>query len=394
MDETLGYPPELLTLLGINPEKLRRQQQTGGLLSAGLQALAASGPSRMPTSAGQIIGQAGMAGLQGYQQAGESAIDRALKGMQVQQFANRQRQEQAGRQALQGLYERMSGTTPQGALAAPGGQVGPTVERAATIGQRQLVSAQDILAMAANPDISDETRKSLLTAAQLMTPKDETPASFKEFRLASVNPEYRTYLETQAKNKGVSVSVKTGEGLAGQVGPMLKESKIAASGALQQIDAADRIIGAIDTNKIIAGPFADKRVKALQFASVLGITGKDQEETIANTRQAIRGLAEMTLQGRKQMRGEGQITENEGKLAEKAQSGAIEDLTPAEIRIIANASRRASQFMLSQHSKMVDQLKGNPETAGLVPFYEVNAPLAPSVAPRVKRFNPRTGALE
>lgn len=395
MDELFNAPSaNVLSTLGIDPEKLRRQQQMQGLLGAGLQLLAGSGYSPVRRTTGELLGQAGAAGLQAFQQAGESTIDQALRSMQIQQMAQRQKQQEAGRQAMKSLYERMSGLSPEGALAAEGGQVGPTVARAETIGQRQPVSAQDILAMATNPDISDEVRKNLINAAQLMTPKDETPASFKEFKLASVNPEYRSYLESSARNKGVNLTLKTGEGIASQVGPMLKESKIAAGGAVQQIDAADRIISAIDSGKIIAGPFADKRVKALQIASVLGITGKDQEETIANTRQAIRGLAEMTLQGRKQMRGEGQITENEGKLAEKAQSGALEDLTPQEIRIIANASRRASQFVVGQHSRMIDQLRQNPETQSLVPFYEVNAPVAMPSAQKVKRFNPRTGALE
>jgi hypothetical protein len=104
MDETLGYPPGLLTMLGLDPERLRRQQVTGGLLSAGLQALAASGPSRMPTSAGQIIGQAGMAGLQGYQQAGESAIERAIKGLQVSDVIRKQQEAQKVRNLAGQLY--------------------------------------------------------------------------------------------------------------------------------------------------------------------------------------------------------------------------------------------------------------------------------------------------
>jgi len=83
------YPPGLLSTLGINPEDLRRQQQQAGLLSAGLQLLAGSGYSPVRRTTGELLGQAGMAGVQGMQQAGETAIDRALKGMQVQEFARR-----------------------------------------------------------------------------------------------------------------------------------------------------------------------------------------------------------------------------------------------------------------------------------------------------------------
>ena len=162
---------ELYGLLGLDPEKIRQQQQTQGLLSAGLQLLAGSGYSPVRRTTGELLGQAGAAGLGAYQQAGESAIDRALKGMQVKQMMDRQKQQEAGRAALKSFYERIGGVSPQGALAAEGGQVGPTVARAETIGKRQPMAQQDILAMAANPDISDEARKTILQMAELTTPK-------------------------------------------------------------------------------------------------------------------------------------------------------------------------------------------------------------------------------
>ena len=120
----------------------------------------------------------------------------------------------------------------------------------------------------------------------------------------------------------------------------------------------------------MAGPMADWRLKGAQLGQVLGVTGKDEAEKIANTRQAIRGLAEMTLQGRKQMSGQGAITESEGALAEKANSGRIEDLTAAEIKQLAKASARAAKFVYGQHSEMVKNLSENPNTAGLAKFYK------------------------
>lgn len=139
MDDFLNqqYPAGLLTTLGINPEDLRRQQQQAGLLSAGLQLLAGSGYSPIRRTAGELLGQAGMAGVQGMQQAGESAIDRALRGMQVQEFAKRQQERDRLAQATQRFRERMSGlaggtVTPSMAIA--GG--GPTQAAAETIGQQ------------------------------------------------------------------------------------------------------------------------------------------------------------------------------------------------------------------------------------------------------------------
>lgn len=57
--------------------------QTQGLLQAAFAGLAASGPSRMPVSTGQVLGQAGSAGLAGYDQAQKLRSALALQDMQT-----------------------------------------------------------------------------------------------------------------------------------------------------------------------------------------------------------------------------------------------------------------------------------------------------------------------
>ncbi len=126
----------------------------------------------------------------------------------------------------------------------------------------------------------------------------------------------------------------------------------------------------------------------------LGVTGKDTAETIANTRQAIRGFAELTLQGRKSMRGEGAITESEGKLAERAFSGDIDSLTAQEIKQIANASKRVAEYSITEYNRKLDTLGKNPEMKDIVEFYKVT-PIAPMARPgAIKKFNPATGKVE
>ena len=114
MNGLLDQNLALLSALNINPEDLRRQQQQAGLLSAGLQLLAGSGYSPVRQTTGQLLGQAGLAGVQGMQQAGDTAIDRALKGLQVQQFVNQQKREQAFRESIGKAY-RMA-PTAQGVM--------------------------------------------------------------------------------------------------------------------------------------------------------------------------------------------------------------------------------------------------------------------------------------
>lgn len=382
-----GLPAGLLS-----PEQeaaAQQRAQNAGLLNLAFGLLQASRgvPGQGRPGLGQIIGQAGPVGVQAYQQSFDDTLKRTLQSMQIADAQRKRQEEEAGRAAMKSLSERLMGTTPQAALAAPAGQVGPTPERAAMIGQREPLTSDELIRMAFAPGLNVEQQKSILTAAQLVTPKEPKalPASIQEYQYAVGQGYKGTYQDfakeqKQAGAPSTKIEVKTGESIGAQVGPMLKDSQIAASGAALQIDAADRIIDAVNTGKVLSGPGTTPVLRAAQFGNVLGITGKDTNETIANTRRAIRGLAELTLQGRKSMRGEGAITESEGKLAEKAFSGDIADLTNDEIKILANASKRAAQFTVGQHQKRLDVLRQNPDTAQLVPFYEVNImPTAPSV---------------
>ena len=187
------------------------------------------------------------------------------------------------------------------------------------------------------------------------------------------NQAYQDYAKSTAKAGAANISnkteVKMGESIAGQIGPILKDSAIGAQGAVQQVDSAQRIIKAIDTNKVYAGPMASTRLKIAQVGDVLGVNGKDSEEKIANTRNVIRGLSELTLQGRKSMRGEGAITESEGKLAEQAMSGNI-DMTASEIKQLAKASERVARFNHAEHQRKLNLARNNPSTSNMAGYYD------------------------
>lgn len=184
-----------------------------------------------------------------------------------------------------------------------------------------------------------------------------------------------------ATNVNVKTDVKMGESLGAQVGPMMKDSTSTAEGAVKQVDAAQRIVKAIDGDKAFSGPMSGTRLKVAQVGQMLGVGGKDEAEKIANTRSTMRGLAELTLQGRQQMKGQGAITESEGALAERAMSGNIEDLTAAEIKQLAKASERAARFNYGEHQRKLKVMQGNPALQGIAPFYEGPAMPAEAAAP-------------
>ena len=204
---------------------------------------------------------------------------------------------------------------------------------------------------------------------------EKLPTEYKEYLKAKEGGFQGSFFDYQQalKRAGApSVSVNTAKDISAQVGDIAKESRVQAAGAVQTADAANRIIQAVDSKNLISGPGANVRLQAAQIADAIGAGGNTTADKIANSRQAIQGLAQLTLQGRKQMRGEGAITESEGKLAERAMSGDL-NFTAAEIRQLAEAAKRSAKFTYNQHQNIINTMQNNPEAKGLVPYFQVPA---------------------
>ncbi len=112
-------------LLNADQRRLMNQQAN---LSAAAALLSASGPSRQRVGLGQALGAAMQAGQQGYQQARAGSLQELLLGEKLREG---QTARQVQQQVASALTTAPSVLTPeQQALAAPGGQVGPTMQRA------------------------------------------------------------------------------------------------------------------------------------------------------------------------------------------------------------------------------------------------------------------------
>lgn len=387
-----GQQPDYSQLL--SPAETQRMQSganQAALLNAAIKLLGASGQTREPISTGQILGGALGAGLEGYNQSFDRNLKQIVTGMQLGEIKRKQDAQQRLQAAIQGATKEI----PQyGVVPTETGEM-PTADT--------LTALTMPLAPKKTVDFAKLQESLMLEAAaqdplkflELTAKSEKAPSTVQEYEYAVRNGFKGSFTDYMArKTPSTNITVDTGKGIAAQVGPMLKDAQIQAQGANIQIDAADRVIGAVDTGKIIAGPLATPQLRLAQIGQTLGVTGKDTAETIANTRQAIRGFAELTLQGRKSMRGEGAITESEGKLAERAFSGDIDSLTPQEIKQIANASKRVAEYSISEYNRKLDTLGKNAEMKDIVEFYKVT-PIAPMARPSsIKKFNPATGKVE
>lgn len=194
-----------------------------------------------------------------------------------------------------------------------------------------------------------------------------------------------------AANTSIKIDTKLGGDLATQIASIAKAGFDAATTAQQGAQNADRVIRAVDTNNVLAGPGATFRLKGLQIGQAFGIGGADAAQTIANTRTAIQGMAQSTLSARAALKGQGQISDFESKLLERASSGNIDDMTASEIRQVAVANKRLAAQLVTQQKQFVDKIRKmpSPEISGLSEFFDVNPLDSP-----VRVYNPSTGKLE
>jgi hypothetical protein len=164
-----------------------------------------------------------------------------------------------------------------------------------------------------------------------------------------------------------------GKGNIGEISPMLKESKAGAISAIEQADAANKILNALATGNAITGPAANQRLAINQVGTMLGVTGNDNEKAV-KSREIIQGLAQLTLVGRRGMKGQGAMDKMEGELANQVISGKI-DFTPAELAMLANGAKKSAKNQYKQHENMMESLRQDePRSAR---YFEV--PVNPSI---------------
>lgn len=366
--------------------------KTQGMLALGLGLLGSRG------SLAQSLAQGGQQGLLGYQQARQIAQQRKTQDVQQQMIAlqlQQAQQAQAQQAAIQAAQQRRMQTPEQAAMGQmPGGQAGPTMAAAAAaptakpgfdlegfqgdlmgIDYKQGLALRQMLAKDEAPLVLAEGARAFRGGKEIAAnPKGaDLPTSVREFEYGQRNPEFNPWQvglkRAGATNVGMPrIEVKMGDSVAGQIGPMAKDSRTQAQGAVGMFDSAERIQKALDSGKVSAGPLTTQINTVKQLVQKVG-GGSD--EGIRQTRQVIKSLAQMSVEARKELAGQGAVTENEAAAVAKAESGDINDLTTGELQDLVTLTKRAAHLRAKSHQGLIDSMGANEGTRGTVPFYQV-----------------------
>lgn len=381
--------------------------KTQGLLGMALSMLANSGPSPVRQTFGSIVGRAGMEGMAAgnrarvLQQRDEELRRRnALVDAQLRKMQASEAEEAAARQAVVEEARRLS--TPQ---YPPGTSVvqldpakqpqnvtptlpkfdpleaisrGVPLSAVATMRGLQPKPGEGFT-LGRGEARYDESGRLIATA-----PKSDERSQ--EEKLGALiygegTPQYMDYLRRLAEKKAshapgtnVNLSVNTEKTLlsnvSGEIGKDIASTRAAAVDAAEAIEHANRVRKALDTNKAITGPMAEARLSVAQLANTLGLTGP---EAVTQTRIVIQGMAKMALGARSQLKGQGQVSDYEGKLLQRAEAGDI-SMTASEIRTIANVADRQARKLIELNRRNAKSFADNPNAAILMPYFDVTEP--------------------
>ena len=383
-------------LLSPEQEAIAQQRaQNAGLLNLAFGLLQASRgtPGQGRPGLGQIIGQAGPVGVQAYQQSFDDTLKRTLQSMQIADAQRKRQEEESGRAAMRSLSERLMGTTPQAALAAPGGQVGPTPERAAMIGERQPITSDELIRMAFAPGLGVEQQKTILAAAELTKPKPtELPSSYREYVLATqdpVNPYKGSYVQYQqdlrkagATNVSVSTEKSYGGALAGKVAEQDAAKFDAANAAPNVIQTIQSTRNLLDSGNVITGIGAQQRLDLARFGQLLGVGGKDANERIANTQQLFSNRAQATLDSiRSSGLGSGQGFSNKDReFLENARLGNI-TYSPEALRRQLDIEERVARATVTSWNNRIKNIPQDARQALGLSTVELPAPAITTPTP-------------
>ena len=228
----------------------------------------------------------------------------------------------------------------------------------------------------------EPNRLLMMGDVSMMTPSapEGTPADIRTFNaFSNMTPEQQAaFIRLQGANKpttNINVSATTspaGKSLAAPIGQRAEASLVKAEGAADIMNTANTVREALNTGNVIAGPGAGIRTK---FAQVLELAGVGDKEKLTATRTAIQGMADLTLQSRAELKGQGQITDAETKLLERARSGDIADMTIAELQTVVNVSQRLAGRLRSNHQTLMDTMKNDPAAADVYKYYTPTAPM-------------------
>ena len=138
-----------------------------------------------------------------------------------------------------------------------------------------------------------------------------------------------------------------------------------------------------------------------QFATALGVSGKNTQEKLARTAEAMQKLATLELDAATSMKGQGAITDFERGLIARASGGNLRDFTAVEISALLDSLDKVARAKVQSHQQNYEIMSSDPTAKKYSKYYKIDVPRgieqeSPPAATgnRVGKYNAKTGKVE
>lgn len=137
-----------------------------------------------------------------------------------------------------------------------------------------------------------------------------------------------------------------------------------------------------------------------QFATALGVSGKNTQEKLARTAEAMQKLATLELDAATSMKGQGAITDFERGLIARASGGNLRDFTAVEISALLDSLDKVARAKVQSHQQNYEIMSSDPTGKKYSKYYKIDvpvgtpAPVIPAPNTGVRKYNPATGRIE
>lgn len=175
----------------------------------------------------------------------------------------------------------------------------------------------------------------------------------------------KIYEDPNKPQSVTKVDVNLAGKLSGKAADRIDKGANVAEAAVAKINTINRMHDAITSGNVNVGPGANVQQYLGQLASKIGASGKTQDERLANTRVVIQGLADLVLQNREKLEGQGQVSNYESQLAERAATpGEINTFSIPEMKALLSVADRAARAEYEQFNQKLGLLE-NDQDEGL-----------------------------
>jgi hypothetical protein len=343
----------------------KQQQQSPGMSDAGMWGLLAAGLGILANNygnygqAGPAIGKGGMMGLQTF--LGERQVQERNK------FAQQELDQRAKRDAsLDRYYDAQAAAMQQNAdTSRMKAEQKKYQYKQLKNGGVAIFEGGKLLKVAERPEDFTSLALSLADSEDEKAYARSDPEGFIEFKGESGAKLERA--KAGATHIDMKLALDQAKAFNGPIADEVKASHARANAAIKSQQALTGFQERLNDPKLIAGIGANVKIAGAQVAQLFGGDGAD----LVATREVIQGLAELTLQSRDMLKGQGQVTEYEQKTLEKARSGDI-SMTVPELKALVKVLTRMNKAQYDAHSDVMGRLVEVPGSEQAQKFFKAS----------------------